>query len=491
MAYTDKQLMAFSEIAYLDLDTRVQQYLKEHPNETSVKLTSLNLTADEKSKIEQFVPWPGYSDWAISATDDDKGFGKSGFAACIIETSSTEPKEAAIAFRGSGDMSDPESLVNDWILSDAGLVDNDKTLQEYATDRFLSEHKQLIEKYNNVSMVGHSLGGALADYATVKSVEMGLDSKVTQCANLDGPGHSQRFISNNKDAIDKVKEKMTHYEWSRVGAQLWNISGTEKYIETDDKYKTNGSYSLTGFFQHARTAPQWSGDNLQQSEEYKIFCELQDLGGNSRLLDASKYKLGVWGTPLYFVEGMFSATLLTGFAVAEIIGSTAESIIDWGADRINDIINFFFGGSDDSETPEQTAARLAANEASEYISFTINPISFLSLSESADEISLNVMFTGTSLDTLTKGTTPDGTNIESIRSTVLNPYGSSAVRQLNIQIKDMYDKIKTLQEAAERCKALIDPIQNTIGGCIDYLNLTGNEFIEVENDAKSRISSWY
>lgn len=49
-------------------------------------------------------------------------------------------------------------------------------------------------------MTGHSLGGNLAEYATIMSYKYGLDTKIKQCVSMDGPG----FLMNLLEQIGNI-----------------------------------------------------------------------------------------------------------------------------------------------------------------------------------------------------------------------------------------------------------------------------------------------
>ena len=126
------------------------------------------------------------------------------FYACIVETS---PGNAVVCFRGSEDMSDPNNLKNDWIYADMGLLNSTCTNQQAEVERFLAANKELLSKYDNITMTGHSLGGNLAEYATIMSYKYGLDTKIKQCVSMDGPGFSDEFIRANREHIANMKRR--------------------------------------------------------------------------------------------------------------------------------------------------------------------------------------------------------------------------------------------------------------------------------------------
>ena len=72
-------------------------------------------------------------------------------------------------------------------------------------------------------MTGHSLGGNLAEYATVMSYKYGLDKKIKQCASLDGPGFSDEFIKTNREHILAMSGVMKHYKWSLISGMLLDL----------------------------------------------------------------------------------------------------------------------------------------------------------------------------------------------------------------------------------------------------------------------------
>ena len=76
-------------------------------------------------------------------------------------------------------------------------------------------------------MTGHSLGGNLAEYATIMSYKYGLDKKIKQCASLDGPGFSDEFIKTNREHILAMSGVMKHYKWSLISGMLLDLPGVE------------------------------------------------------------------------------------------------------------------------------------------------------------------------------------------------------------------------------------------------------------------------
>lgn len=241
MAYTDIQMRAFTQIAYMDLDRRYQDYCTNN-NVSSVPLNEL-LTEDQKQQlIDLDIKEEEIATWKISGIHNTND--TNGFYACIIETS--ENGEAAVGFRGSEDMLVTSNMVNDWVKADLGLVNSTCTNQQAEVECFLAEYSSVLSKYNNLAMTGHSLGGNLAEYATVVSYKYGLDKNIKQCMSLDGPGFSNEFISEYREQIDKMSGVMNHPRWSFVGTMLSDLPGVSyRYVEVSNKENKEEYNSLT------------------------------------------------------------------------------------------------------------------------------------------------------------------------------------------------------------------------------------------------------
>lgn len=233
MPYTDRQLRLFSQIAYTDLDQELKtkqldekkdaiplRELLEGDTKTLKKLKALGITDDE------------LDNWKLAATHDQNA--ENGFYACVIQTSD-EPLEAAVAFRGSEKMEHLDSALNDWVNADLGLLNSTLTTQQAEARKFLSERKDLLSQYSSLEMTGHSLGGNLAEYATIVSEDYGLDGNISRCVSLDGPGFSDEFIATHRSQIEHMRGKMTHYSWSLVGTLLNRLPGQEdKFLKVSN-----------------------------------------------------------------------------------------------------------------------------------------------------------------------------------------------------------------------------------------------------------------
>lgn len=225
MGYSDREMRAFTQIAYLDLEKDYQRYCKSHGVD-KVSLAELRDTYNI-TKINDLVENGVVSEqqlekWSISAICDDND--NSGFYACVIETGENE---AVVGFRGSEDMMNLSNMKNDWVKADLGLLNSELTNQQAEVRNFLDENKTLLDGYDNLAMTGHSLGGNLAEYATIVSKEYGLNDNIKQCMSLDGPGFSNEFIEKYHQEIEEMSGVMSHPRWSFVGTLLNDLPGVE------------------------------------------------------------------------------------------------------------------------------------------------------------------------------------------------------------------------------------------------------------------------
>lgn len=229
MAYSDLQSRAFTQIAYMDLDEKYVDYCKANGTD-SAPLSEILSTSQYEKLINLGLTDAEINSWNISGVHNTNS--QNGFYACIIETA---PGEAAVGFRGSEDMGDLSNVANDWVGADIGLVNSTCTNQQEEVERFLKKYQGQLNGYDSVAMAGHSLGGNLAEYATIVSYKYGLDDNITQCVSMDGPGFSKEFIDKYREQIEKMSGIMYHPRWSFVGTMLNDLSGVEyQYVEVSN-----------------------------------------------------------------------------------------------------------------------------------------------------------------------------------------------------------------------------------------------------------------
>lgn len=199
----------------------------------------------------------GANDWVVTDYCDDDGFMESGFYGCLVKAKDENGQEhAVLLFRGSNDtnfnpIKNPFSFydtVREWgganlSLHQQGGIGISESRQQELAAQFAIE---MMDKYPDLdfTMLGHSLGGQLSFYTAIYIVKNRPDLKyrIANAYNLDGPGFSDEFIRNNKDAIDWLNQngKLEHWSWSGVGAlehsPASSENGKRKYVATEHGY---------------------------------------------------------------------------------------------------------------------------------------------------------------------------------------------------------------------------------------------------------------
>ena len=246
MAYSEKEMLAFSQIAYMDLEGMLNSNKARGKGdklslgdvvdkmERISKKSEQDRTPIEQHNLDVYNKIKGFGfeaddlrKWKISAIHNrNEPPNGNGFSCTVIETS---PGEATVAFRGSDDFGDRFARIKDWGMADIALLLTTQTEQQKEADRFFSDPKtrRLLAGYDELAYTGHSLGGNLAEYSAIVSSKYGLDNKLKQTVSLDGPGFSNEFLAEHAAEIDRMNSKMKHIRWSFVGALLQDLPGVD------------------------------------------------------------------------------------------------------------------------------------------------------------------------------------------------------------------------------------------------------------------------
>ncbi len=269
MSYTDVELKNATQVAYEeDLAVAFQAKVDagQQPPFSIHDLCEYQGTTVE----EMFGDLDGQDnigDWKIMDIRDTNN--ENGFFGCVIDTGDGN---AIVAFRGSESMMDLNQLQNDWLDADLGLLNSTLTAQQQEAYNFMKQiaESDYIDNYDSLAMTGHSLGGNLAQHATIISEDpnIGLSDKIDQCVNFDGPGFSQEYIEKYGDWIEEVNDKMTHYRWSPVGGLLFELPGVPR-TPLKVKDKSDAGYYIIG--KHATSSIEFNEDGSAKRGEPTIW----------------------------------------------------------------------------------------------------------------------------------------------------------------------------------------------------------------------------
>ena len=238
MVSEQDQLLA-SKIAYADLNKvlEAQALISDEPITLQSALKYAHNHGIELGALKDCMETNGtlkkeYSyanNWVIKSAINDNVEGGTGLYACILDTGDSN----ILAVRGSESMENILNYRQDWYNADLKLLNSVMTKQEAALLQYMADNNELLDGKPWVS-TGHSLGGALADYAAIVSVLLKMDN-YEGTINFDGPGHSLEFIEIYQDQIDQVSGKMIHKKASVVGSILHDIPGVlQEHISTYD-----------------------------------------------------------------------------------------------------------------------------------------------------------------------------------------------------------------------------------------------------------------
>lgn len=134
----------------------------------------------------------------------------------------TDPKDEdpVIVFRGTGGTEDA------WTDNFEGAFCSDTDIQQTANDFVELE----CGKYRDIVVTGHSKGGNMAMYVTVKQGE-----RIKECVSYDGQGFGDEFRTQNKDEVAIASPKILSISAYNdfVNILLASIAGTAIYVAND------------------------------------------------------------------------------------------------------------------------------------------------------------------------------------------------------------------------------------------------------------------
>lgn len=129
-------------------------------------------------------------------------------------------KNPVVVFRGTGGTKEA------WTDNFDGAYQEDTRIQKVADDFIKNE----CAIYENIVVTGHSKGGNLAQYVTVRQNE-----RISRCVSFDGQGFGDDFIKNNREQIEAAAPKICSVSAYNdfVNILLSGIAATTIYIENE------------------------------------------------------------------------------------------------------------------------------------------------------------------------------------------------------------------------------------------------------------------
>ncbi len=299
--YNDAQMLIATQIAYLDITpvpgrtvgdfvAMMRPYLEQRKDvgkdHFSSKMNAQLDTIETMLKLADQNGVSGWENWTV--VDQCNREKSSGMFGCLIDTGDGN---AIVGFRGSESF-DGEQVTKDWILADVGLLNNTLTKQqEDAADYIKEVYQKYGNKYDSFSMTGHSLGGNLAEHATITAPD-GMRDKIDHTISFDGPGYSDEYIYAHRSDIEKIGDNISHYKWSWVGNLLTQPNGVKSdYVKSHDANKDESDkYDFLGLkpmlWRHATDNVEFSNGSVQvEDDEGRISILAKILGPASRILD--------------------------------------------------------------------------------------------------------------------------------------------------------------------------------------------------------------
>ena len=157
----------------------------------------------------------------------DPGFGKLSVSRCLNDANVraicyTDEKDAnpVVAFRGTG------GTKKAWSDNFEGAFCDDTPIQKTADDFIKNE----CAIYKDIVVTGHSKGGNMAQYVTVKQQD-----RIRECVSFDGQGFGNDFLKEYPEEVitasPKIKSVSAYNDF--VNILLTSIAGTCIYVAND------------------------------------------------------------------------------------------------------------------------------------------------------------------------------------------------------------------------------------------------------------------
>lgn len=271
VADSDVRMMLATQVAYLDgakgmsvgdLINRIISNYDGWPNLSEQQQSQLDTALYIQEQIEKY-DMQDCNRWIIKEVANDNA--QSGFYGCLIDT---RDGEAVLGFRGSESFDDAQVL-HDWVEADVGLLNNTATGQQKLAEEFTRYvNDQYGNYYNQYNFTGHSLGGNLAEHATITAPD---GMPIHRCVNLDGPGYSNEYIIAHGSDIAQNGKYIDHYQYSVTGTLLLPLPGT--HYQTIKAHNDEESDGVAEYFvRHHTRNIEFDGDGGVQQGTQDLFA---------------------------------------------------------------------------------------------------------------------------------------------------------------------------------------------------------------------------
>lgn len=333
--HTDAELLIATQVAYLNIEAD-----KRHPVDVGEWMASQKATLEKLARSGELSPAgeaelktinhlydmmrrPEYSNidlnsWNVVDSRNHNtcgGLEETGMYASLIDTGN---KEAIIGFRGS-ESYDGRQKIHDWVESDGGLLNRYETFQQQDAEAYMDYlYRNYGDDYDNFDVTGHSLGGNLAEHATINSPD-GMKDKIDRCVNFDGPGFSNEYIATHFPDIITTSGKVDHYSWSVVGGLLIPLPGSH-FLVIDAKTPSGHGEFEDQFYRHDTSNVRIVDGHVVKGERDPM---ANAFSSSSKILELCTMP----GTPLSMVI-VTAIGLLAGGFIAEGFRSLYHDITD-------------------------------------------------------------------------------------------------------------------------------------------------------------------
>lgn len=205
-----------------------------------------SMTKDlDKKLVDDFIEKIKDKNYTVvKATNDKDG---TGFSALAIE--GPDSKTVTVAARGTEGFSMDYDSKKD-VIADTQLGLTAESNQQ----RKMNEFMDGMEKYDSISLTGHSLGGNLA---VSGAVCFGYQEKIERVYTYNSPGQNELYKSSHKDGIEGVEDRIINYQnESDMVSDINDPIGRVEYI------KTKGEINPFDFENHMLIAFEYDEDGF-------------------------------------------------------------------------------------------------------------------------------------------------------------------------------------------------------------------------------------